>query len=74
MEPCPARAAEEHLGLYDANVSGWLTQQPGRQLLVPLHPRVEVDHVTVYRWVQRFTPLFPTPPALFGTPGPVVRR
>ena len=20
--------------------------------------RVEVDHVTVYRWVQRFTPLF----------------
>jgi transposase-like protein len=24
---------------------------------------VEVDHVTVYRWVQRFTPLLPTPPA-----------
>jgi transposase-like protein len=21
---------------------------------------VEVDHVTVYRWVQRFTPLFAT--------------
>ncbi len=24
---------------------------------------VEVDHVTVYRWVQRFTPLLATPPA-----------
>jgi hypothetical protein len=24
---------------------------------------IEVDHVTVHRWVQRFTPLFPTPPA-----------
>ena len=36
---------------------------------------VEVDHVTVYRWVQRCTSLFPTPPALFGTPpGPVFRR
>jgi hypothetical protein len=23
-----------------------------------LAERVEVDHVTVYRWVQRFTPLF----------------
>jgi transposase-like protein len=23
---------------------------------------VEVDHVTVFRWVQRFTPCWPTPP------------
>jgi transposase, IS6 family len=23
---------------------------------------IDVDHVTVYRWVQRFTPLSPTPP------------
>jgi hypothetical protein len=28
------RLREEHLGLYDANVNGWLTQQPDRQLLV----------------------------------------
>ncbi len=31
---------------------------------------VEVDHVTVYRWVQRFTPLLgrrrPLPPPLAG--------
>jgi anti-sigma factor RsiW len=39
-ESSPARAAEEHLDLYDANVNGWLTQQPGRQILVPtLRPR-----------------------------------
>jgi transposase-like protein len=24
---------------------------------------IEVDHVTVYRWAQRFTPLLATPPA-----------
>ena len=29
---------------------------------------VEIDHVTVYRWVQRFTPLLPTPPAHSGMP------
>jgi transposase, IS6 family len=23
---------------------------------------VEVNHVSVYRWVQRFTPCWPTPP------------
>ena len=23
---------------------------------------IEVDHVTIYRWVQRFTPLLPMPP------------
>jgi transposase-like protein len=33
---------------------------------------VEVDHVTVYRWVQRFTPLLADLPAL--TRRPVVRR
>jgi len=27
---------------------------------------IEVDHVTVYRWVQRFTPLLATPPGLAG--------
>ena len=27
---------------------------------------VEVDHVTVYRWVQRFTPCSPTPPGSAG--------
>jgi transposase, IS6 family len=29
---------------------------------------VEVDHVTVYRWVLRFTPLQPTPPGPAATP------
>jgi IS6 family transposase len=28
---------------------------------------VEVDHVTVYRWGHRFTPLFADAPALAGT-------
>jgi hypothetical protein len=28
------RLREEHLGLYDANVNGWLEQQPGRRLLI----------------------------------------
>jgi IS6 family transposase len=28
---------------------------------------IEVDHVTVYRWVQRFTRCSPTPPGRFGT-------
>jgi transposase, IS6 family len=23
---------------------------------------IEVDHTTIYRWVQRFTPLLPRPP------------
>jgi transposase, IS6 family len=30
---------------------------------------VEVDHVTIYHWVQRFTPLLaPRPPGPAGTP------
>jgi IS6 family transposase len=29
---------------------------------------VQVDHVTVYRWVQRFTPLLAEPPGPAGTP------
>jgi hypothetical protein len=28
------RLRDEHLGLYDANVNGWLEQQPGRRLLI----------------------------------------
>lgn len=28
---------------------------------------IEVDHVTVYRWVQRFTPLLITRPGPVGT-------
>jgi IS6 family transposase len=28
---------------------------------------VEVDHTTVYRWVQRFTRCWPTPPGRAGT-------
>jgi IS6 family transposase len=36
---------------------------------------VEVDHVTVYRWVQRFTPLFAdAAPAAACDRGPVVRQ
>jgi hypothetical protein len=37
---------------------------------------VEVDHVTVYRWVQRFTSLFADAarPLRHATGGPVVRR
>jgi hypothetical protein len=34
---------------------------------------VEVDHVSIYRWVVRFTPLLPTPPSHAATPsGPMV--
>jgi transposase, IS6 family len=29
---------------------------------------IEVDHVSVYRWVQRFTPCWPTPPGPAATP------
>jgi IS6 family transposase len=29
---------------------------------------IEVDHITVYRWVQRFTRCSPTPPGRAGTP------
>jgi transposase-like protein len=36
---------------------------------------IEVDHVTVYRWVQRFTPLFGRRPTMSTRcRGPVVRR
>lgn len=28
------RLREEHVGLYDANVNGWLEHQPGRRLLI----------------------------------------
>jgi transposase-like protein len=28
---------------------------------------IEVDHVTVYQWVQRFSPPFARPPARAGT-------
>jgi hypothetical protein len=28
---------------------------------------VEVDHVTIYRWVLRFTPCWPMPPDRAGT-------
>jgi hypothetical protein len=35
---------------------------------------IEVDHVTVYRWLQRFTPLLPMPPGRPSRAGrPVVR-
>jgi transposase, IS6 family len=29
---------------------------------------IEVDHVTVYRWVQRCTPCWPGPPGPAGMP------
>jgi IS6 family transposase len=29
---------------------------------------IEVDHVTIYRWVQRFTPLLARPPAHAAMP------
>ena len=29
---------------------------------------IDVDHVTIYRWVQRFTPSSSTPPARAGMP------
>ena len=32
---------------------------------------IEVDHVTVYRWVQRFTPCWPRPPVPAGTPSAI---
>jgi transposase, IS6 family len=35
---------------------------------------VEVDHVTIYRWVQRFTPLLSTPPGRVGTPSATAGR
>jgi IS6 family transposase len=27
---------------------------------------IQVDHVTIYRWAQRFTPLLPRPPDPVG--------
>ena len=33
---------------------------------------VEVDHVSVYRWVQRFAPLSPRPPGRAATPSGTV--
>jgi transposase, IS6 family len=39
---------------------------------------IQVDHVTIYRWVQRFTPLLATPPGhaatWSGTAGSWTRR
>jgi transposase, IS6 family len=35
---------------------------------------VEVDHVTVYRWVQRFTPYSPTLPCPAGMPSATAGR
>jgi transposase-like protein len=35
---------------------------------------VEVDHVTVYRWVQRFTPYSPTLPGPAGPPSVTAGR
>jgi transposase, IS6 family len=35
---------------------------------------VEVDHVTVYRWVQRFTPYSPTLPGPADTPSATAGR
>jgi transposase, IS6 family len=35
---------------------------------------VEVDHVTVYRWVQRFTPYSPTLPGPAGMPSATAGR
>ena len=35
---------------------------------------VEVDHVTIYRWVQRFTPYSPTLPGPAGTPSVIAGR
>jgi hypothetical protein len=50
------RLREEHLGLYDANVNGWLEQQPGRQLLIRTLRAQEVDSEGVARAVlsQRY--------------------
>jgi transposase-like protein len=28
---------------------------------------IQVDHVTIYRWAQRFTPCWPRPPGLVAT-------
>jgi transposase, IS6 family len=35
---------------------------------------VEVDHVTVYRWVQHFTPCWPTPLGRAGMPSATAGR
>jgi transposase-like protein len=35
---------------------------------------VEVDHVTIYRWVQRFTPLLATPPGHAATASEIAGR
>jgi IS6 family transposase len=35
---------------------------------------VEVDHVTIYRWVQRFTPYSPTLPGPAGMPSATAGR
>jgi IS6 family transposase len=35
---------------------------------------IEVDHVTIYRWVQRFTPLLARLPGPAGTPSATAGR
>jgi transposase-like protein len=35
---------------------------------------VEVDHVTIYRWVQRFTRCWPRPPGRVGMPSATAAR
>ena len=54
--PYLRRLRGEHLGLYDANVNGWLAQQPDRQFLVRTLRAQDVDSDGVARAVlsQRY--------------------
>ena len=54
--PYLRRLRGEHLGLYDANVNGWLTQQPDRQLLIRTLRAQDADSEGVARAVlsQRY--------------------
>jgi hypothetical protein len=49
--PYLRRLRAEHLGLYDANVNGWLTQQPDRKLLVRMLRAQTVDSEGIARAV-----------------------
>ena len=49
--PYLRRLRAEHLGLYDANVNGWLTQQPDRRLLIRTLRAQDADSEGVARAV-----------------------
>ena len=48
-------ASQHRLALWLIILVGWSSYRDVEQLLA--ERGIEMDHVTIYRWVQRFTPL-----------------